>query len=189
MENKTFKIGILGCAGLGKSTIANIVSKELNIPYLNSKDITRPILKKFDYNYSENHFVESFLSKKEIEFELVDKRLEEEHILSGGFVTDRTTLECFCYAFLSLNTYTEEEFTMLEDICRSNMVNYTHLFRLPINSGWLEENGVRTMNIHLQRQIDLLVKGVIREWGLSVIDIPCEVAKAGDASKYIIESL
>lgn len=189
MQGKALKIGILGCAGLGKSTIANSVSKELDIPYLNSKDITRPILKKFDYRYSENYFVESFLSNKEIEFELVDKRLEEEHILSGGFVTDRTTLECFCYAFLSLGTYTEEEFTMLEEICRSNMANYTHLFRLPINSGWLEENGVRTMNIHLQRQIDLLIKGVIQEWNLPVIDIPCDIARSGNAPKYIVESL
>ena len=32
MQDKALKIGILGCAGLGKSTIANIVSKELNIP-------------------------------------------------------------------------------------------------------------------------------------------------------------
>ena len=142
-QNKTLKIGILGCSGLGKSAIGTSLSESLNIPFLSSKDITRPILKKFDYRYSENDYVEYFLSRKEIEFELVDKRLEEERTLSGGFVTDRTTLECFCYAFLSLGSYSEDEFSLLEMICRSNMENYTHLFRLPINAGWLEENGVR----------------------------------------------
>lgn len=184
-QNKTLKIGILGCSGLGKSAIGATLSESLNIPFLSSKDITRPILKKFDYRYSENDYVEYFLSRKEIEFELVDKRLEEERILSGGFVTDRTTLECFCYAFLSLGSYSEDEFSLLEMICRSNMENYTHLFRLPINAGWLEENGVRTLNVHLQRQIDILIQGVINEWGLNVVNIEEEIAKTGKVAEFI----
>lgn len=189
MDNKTLKIGIVGCSGLGKSAIATSVSESLNIPYLSSKDITRPILRNFGYKYSENEYVESFLSKKDIEFELVDKRLEEERILSGGFVTDRTTLECFCYAFLSLPSYTEDEFSLLEMICKSNTENYTHLFRLPINAGWLEENGVRTMNVHLQRQIDILIQGVINEWGLNVIDVDTAIVKAGKAPEFICDFL
>lgn len=184
-QNKTLKIGILGCSGLGKSAIATSLSEALNIPFLSSKDITRPILKKFDYRYSENDFVENFLSKKDIEFELVDQRLEEERILSGGFITDRTTLECFCYAFLSLGSYSEDEFSLLEMICKSNMENYTHLFHLPINAGWLEENGIRTLNVHLQRQIDILIQGVINEWELNVVNIDAEVAKAGKVSEFI----
>lgn len=187
MVDKTLKIGILGCSGLGKSSIATSLSEALNIPYLSSKDITRPILRNFGYKYSENDYVEHFLSRKEIEFELVDKRLEEERILSSGFVTDRTTLECFCYAFLSLQSYSDDEFSLLEMICKSNMENYTHLFRLPINAGWLEENGIRTMNIHLQRQIDILIQGVSKEWGLKVIDIDTEVAKAGKVPEYICD--
>ena len=39
------KIGLIGCAGCGKGFVANILSKKLNLPYLSSKDITRPILK------------------------------------------------------------------------------------------------------------------------------------------------
>ena len=183
------KIGIIGCSGLGKSSIASAVSKKLEIPFLNSKDITRPILRKFDYRYSEGHFVESFLSRKDIEFELVDKRIEEENLLSGGFVTDRTTLECFCYSFLSLDSYSEDEFSMLEMICKSNMTRYTHLFKLPINAGWLEENGIRTMNVHFQRQIDIMIKGVIQEWKTPVVEIPFEIAKGNHAADFIVESI
>ena len=81
-QNKTLKIGILGCSGLGKSAIGTSLSESLNIPFLSSKDITRPILKKFDYRYSENDYVEYFLSRKEIEFELV--RADENSTASGN---------------------------------------------------------------------------------------------------------
>lgn len=183
------KIGFIGCSGLGKSNIAKNLSENLELPFLNSKDITRPILKRFEYQYSENHFVEKFLSRKDIEFELVDKRIEEETLLTGGFVTDRTTLECFCYAFLSLNSYTIDEFSMLEMMCKSNMENYTHLFYFPIDAGWLEENGVRTMNIHFQRQIDLMIKGIIGQWGIQANEIPFQVAKEGKVAEYIKEAI
>lgn len=184
------KIGLIGCSGLGKSSISSTLSEKLKIPFLNSKDITRPLLKFFDYRYSEDCFVENFLSEKDIEFELVDRRIAaEEKLQNSGFVTDRTTLECFCYAFLNLQTYSEEEFSLLEMICKTNMANYTHLFRIPINAGWLEENGIRTMNCHLQREIDILIKGVIDEWSAPVQTIPIEVAKDGKVVEYICQRI
>lgn len=189
MKTEKPKIGIIGCSGLGKSSIAGTVSERLGIPFLNSKDITRPILKQFEYKYSEDCFVESFLSERDLEFELVDRRIEAEAKLRDGFVTDRTTLECFCYAFLSLHTYSEDEFSLLEMICKSNMEQYTHLFRIPINAGWLEENGIRTMNVHLQRQIDILIKGIIEEWEIPVFNVPFEVAKVGNSADYIVQKI
>ena len=78
MKTEKPKIGIIGCSGLGKSSIAGTVSERLGIPFLNSKDITRPILKQFEYKYSEDCFVESFLSERDLEFELVDRRIEAE---------------------------------------------------------------------------------------------------------------
>ena len=118
MSEQAYRIGLIGCAGLGKSTLALKISNELCIPFLNSKGITRPVLQQYGYEYSESSFVEKFLSKKEIEFEIVSRRLQEESLLMGGFVTDRTTLECFCYAFLGLSTYSEDDFKLLERTCK-----------------------------------------------------------------------
>ncbi len=189
-RDASLRIGIIGCSGLGKSSVARALSEKLDIPCLSSKEITRPLLKRFGYQYSEDCFVESFLSEKEIEFELVDRRMETEtRLRDGGFVTDRTTLECFCYAFLSLHTYSEDEFSLLEMICRTNMQNYTHLFQIPINSGWLEENGIRTMNAHLQRHIDILLRGMIGEWRLNVVAVPFDTALAGKSADFIAQAI
>lgn len=184
------KIGLIGCSGLGKSFISFELSKKLGIPFLSSKEITRPILKKFDFRYGDDGFVENFLSEKDIEFELVDSRIESENrFKKEGFVTDRTTLECFCYAFLSLQTYTEDEFSLLEMICKTNMTNYTHLFKIPINAGWLEENGVRTLNAHLQRHIDILIQSVIEEWDVSVQTVPLEIARSNQVVDFILQNM
>ena len=184
-----YRIGLIGCAGLGKSTLASKISSELRIPFINSKGITRPVLKKFGYEYSSDCFVEKFLSKKEIENEIVTRRLEEESILSSGFVTDRTTLECFCYAFLGLTTYTDNDFKLLEKTCRSNMKNYTDLYFIPISSGWYESNGIRTVNINFQRMIEMLIEGVASDWGVQMNRIPEESISSGRSFEFIMNNL
>lgn len=184
-----YKIGLIGCAGLGKSTIAGKISKELCLPFLNSKGITRPILEKEGWEYSNNHFVERVLACKPIEFSLVMKRLEEESLLTGGFVTDRTTLECFCYAFLATHTYTKEDFSMLENTCRKNMKNYSHLFYIPLENAWLEENGVRTVDWNFQRMVDILIRGILRDWELDYTMVPPDVIKKSKTAEFILSSI
>lgn len=183
------RIGLIGCAGLGKSTMATKISRELGIPFLNSKGITRPVLQKHGYEPEPGKFVEEFLAEKAIENEIVSRRLEEEAILSCGFVTDRTTLECFCYAFLRLSTYSDDDFKLLENTCRMNMKNYTHLYFVPISSGWYESNGIRTVNINFQRMIEMLITGVMGEWNINIKTIPEQQLKSGKAHKFIIEDV
>lgn len=183
------KIGLLGCAGCGKGYAAQRLSKELNIPYLKSKDITRPILEKYDYKYDENNFVEKFLSKKDIEFQIVDQRIFEEDLLSCGFVTDRTTVECFCYAFLNLCSYSEEEFGLLENLCKKSIKKYDYLFYFPKEGSWLENNGIRTTNGNLQWKIDMLIRGVIQDWDLNAIEIPVEIMKEGEMVDFILKMI
>ena len=79
MAERILKIGLIGCAGLGKSTAAARLSEELGLPFLRSKDITRPMLKKYGYAPGVN--VEGFLGRREIESEIVRLRLEEEGLL------------------------------------------------------------------------------------------------------------
>jgi hypothetical protein len=169
--NNIFKIGLIGSAGIGKSSIAYEVSKKLDLCFLKSKDITRPILKKYGYDYSTGECVEKFLSKKEIEFEIVDKRTYQESLLTGGFITDRTTLECFVYALLSVEKYVDDEITLLEKICYENMKHYSHIFYFPYKNGWLEDNGLRTVNTFFQWKIDLIIRGLLDDWSVDVIPI------------------
>ena len=166
-----YRLGLIGSAGLGKSGVAERLSIELGIGFLRSKDITRPLLKERGYDKDAYDCVEKFLSEKELEYEIVDKKMRYEQLMSSGFVTDRTTLECFAYALLSVESYAPDEMSMLERICRENMANYTHLFYFPQKDGWLEPNGVRTMNSFFQWKIDMLIRGLVQDWGLGVVTV------------------
>ena len=160
------KIGLIGSAGLGKSGAAAEIGGKLGLMFLRSKDIARPILEKYGYDSSVSECVEKFLSRKEIEFEIVDRRTYEEFRASNGFVTDRTTLECFAYALLSVEHYADDEIALLEKICRENMTNYTDLFYFPYGNGWLEENGIRTMSGYFQWKRDMIIRGLLHDWGI-----------------------
>lgn len=169
------KIGLIGAAGLGRSTFGKEIAKKEEIIFLPSKDITRPLLKKYGWKYRENSCVEKFLARKDIEFELVSERIYQESLLVGGFVTDRTTLECFAYALLRSEEYSDNDLSLLEKMCKENMKKYTHLFYFPYHCGWFEENGVRTSSVYFQWQIDMMIRGLLKDWGIVYSPIPDSV--------------
>lgn len=176
MNKQIKKIGLIGAAGLGKSGCARQISEMCEIPLLLSKEITRPILNKYGFDYSKGTCVERFLSKKEIEFEIVNERTTREANMKNGFITDRTTLECFAYALLSVEHYTDNEITMLENFCKNNMSLYTDLFYFPYNKGWFVENGIRTVNVHFQWKIDCIIKGLLKDWKIEYHQIDTDNA-------------
>ena len=118
-----YRIGLIGSAGIGKSGVADKVANRFGIPFLRSKDITRPLLADRGFSQDKCECVEKFLSDKELEYEIVDKKIRHEQLMSSGFVTDRTTLECFAYSLLSVEDYEPDEISMLERICKGNMQN------------------------------------------------------------------
>ena len=190
-KGRIVKIGFIGSAGGGKSIVALDLSKHLNVPFLRSKDITRPILKRYGYVYSADNCVEVFLSKKSIEFEIVDQRIYEENLLQCGFVTDRTNIESFCYAFLNLSSYNPSDLELLENLCKESIIKYDKLFYFPWNGGWLEDNGVRTLNSYLQRHIDMMIRGIIIDWNLQskVVFIPVDTMVSQKTLSFIEEKL
>lgn len=163
------KIGLIGTGGCGSTTIAKEVSSIINIPFIKSSDMTKIILKRDNYDYEPNHFVEKFLSEKNREFELINLRINQEHELNN-FITDRTTLENFVYALDSLENYTMDELNIIHEKCFNNMKNYTHLFYLKRREN-IKNNGIRTINVFYQRNIDYLIKGTIKDWNLNVIEL------------------
>jgi cytidylate kinase len=165
------KIGLIGAAGCGSTTIATKISNEFGISIINSRDITREILKRDGYDYLS--FVEKFLAVKEREFELVEKRISIEHQI-GNFITDRTTLEHYVYAIDSFDKYSIEDLSILCERCKNNMKNYTHLFYLPVSKN-LTNNNLRTLNVYYQKNIDYMINGVINEWGLNVVKLSDDI--------------
>lgn len=161
------RIGLIGAAGCGSTTIATNISNEFGLTMLNSRDFTRDILKRDGYDYLS--FVERFLAEKEREFELVEKRIRTEHQYNS-FITDRTTLEHYVYAIDSFDKYSIEDLSILCERCKNNMSNYTHLFYLPV-SEVLQNNNLRTLNVYYQKNIDYMINGIINEWKLNVVKL------------------
>ena len=62
-----YKIGLIGSSGIGKSNVAFSISEINKIPFLKSKDITRPIIQKYGFDYKSSVCIEKFLSRKEID--------------------------------------------------------------------------------------------------------------------------
>lgn len=180
------KIGLIGCAGCGKGFVANILSKKLNLPYLSSKDITRPILKQKGYVYSQENYVQKFLSKKDIQFQIVDQRIYEQSLMVNGFITDRTTLQCLSYAFLNLQSYTKEQFQMLKNICVNDLKQFDYLFYFPLQGSWLQQNELRTMDYNFQWQIDMIIRGLLADLNIdNVIYLTSQVMKQGTMDQVI----
>lgn len=184
-------IGLVGCAGCGKGHVASKLSQKLKLPYLNSKDITRPVLKKYGYQYSEDNYVEKFLSRKSLQFEIVDQRIYQQSLLSCGFITDRTTLQCFAYSFLNICSYTPQQFKLLQKMCRQNLEKFDVLYYFQQQGSWIQDNGVRTKDTNLQWKIDMLIRGLIQDWNLQnkVVKIPKEIMKEGTMYQFIYKTL
>ena len=66
----TYRIGLIGSAGIGKSGVADKVAKRFGITFLRSKDITRPLLADRGFSQDKCECVEKFLSEKEMEYEI-----------------------------------------------------------------------------------------------------------------------
>ncbi|MBP5458833.1 MAG: AAA family ATPase [Clostridia bacterium] len=180
------RIGLLGCAGLGKGTVARIVSRKLKIGLVESKDITRPVLDRLGYRHSDKCFVERLLARRDHEFEILYSRLQAEEEIKD-FVADRTALECFVYAHLRIDTYSEDEFRLLEECCLENVRKYDRLYYIPFSHGWQERNGVRTINREFQWMVDALVRAVVEKWGLSP-EIPPE-GTAAETADWIVKKI
>jgi adenylate kinase family enzyme len=170
------KIGLIGAGGCGSTTVASIVSNELNVKFIKSSDFTRGILKRDGYDYEQDSFVERFLADKKREFELIDLRIVSEH-QQDSFITDRTTLENYVYALDSIQNYSIDELNVLHCKCWKNMKRYTHLFYLPRKDD-IKDNKLRTLNIFYQRKIDYLIQSVLKDWGLNVIELPKDIDKS-----------
>lgn len=166
----------MGCAGNGRSTIARVLSKELDIPFISSASITRDVLIRDGYNYADDECVEKFLSLREEE--LIDKRIkiENEH---ESFITDRTVIDHYVYLYLSVEHY--DNVYEIEKKCIEQIKKYTHLFYLTPSYDY-RDNGVRTVNPYFQDMIDYILQGIIKKLNINAIVI--EGANAKEIYKH-----
>jgi predicted ATPase len=159
------RVGFVGCAGTGKSTLAKATAEILDVPFLSSKAITQPILERDEYDYGSGIQIERFLAHNSRQLEIMRKTIKK-HKKHEQFVADRTVVDLAAYAVKELHEHDIKTLSKIYDACRDAAGMYTHLIVCPWRQGPVADNKRRTLNQWYQFLIHCTERGIIREWGL-----------------------
>jgi predicted ATPase len=168
----SFRIGIVGCAGTGKSSLARALSQKLRIPALESKRITQDILERDKYDYASGVQIERFLAHTGRQNEILRRTVEQEEGASEeGFVTDRTVVDLAAYVVCELKDLDVEALQHIFNTCQRRVKEYTHLFLCPWREEPMSGNDRRTLNPWYQFQIHAVDVGILGHWGCSYVPL------------------
>ena len=159
----SIKIGIIGAAGTGKSSLAESVSAKMNIPNLKSREITESILKRDGYDYSSGIQIERFLANTGRQNEILRRTIEQQNV--PDFVTDRTVVDLAAYAVCEIHHSDVTALRRIMDTCRKNVEIYTHLFLCPWKDAPVQDTQKRTLNPWYQFMIHAIERGILDDWG------------------------
>ena len=156
------RIGIVGCAGTGKSVFAEKIAATFNVPLLSSKDITGDILIRDGYDYASGIQVERFLSTPERQKEILTRTIAQQSVSS--FVTDRTSVDLAAYAILEM----EGPLNVKKYVEQCNQLSnvYTHLFFCHWMDGEIANNKKRTLDPWYQFSVHSVELQVAEMFGL-----------------------
>jgi hypothetical protein len=176
------RIGVIGSGGVGKSGLAEAIAGKLDVRYVSSKSITRPILERKGFNWSSGQPVEEFLAQEECQNEILSKSIEIEDS-GNGFVTDRTSIDLAAYAIVMLHRKVQLVDEIVE-VCRQRTSKYTHLILCPWGQQTIERNDVRTLNPWFQFMVHGVMMALLRQWELKHIVLtesgPARIRQAMD---------
>ena len=158
-----FRIGICGCAGCGKSSLAEAVALKLSIPNLKSRAITEDILRRDGYDYSSGIQIERFLANTGRQNEILRRTIEQQQV--KDFVTDRTVVDLAAYAVCEMHHSDVAALRRIMDTCRKQVSVYTHLVLCPWRDIPVAETQKRTLNPWYQFMIHALERGILDDWG------------------------
>lgn len=180
------KIGIVGCAGTGKSTLARQVADELGVDCIESKDLTAHILERDGYDYSSGVQVERFLANSGRQTEILRRTLELESE-AESFVTDRTVVDLAAYAVSEMHNHDTKALRHVFETCRAHVGDYSHLFLCGWNDGPVGENNKRTLNPWYQFLIHAVEIGIMDHWGCKYKVVSAE--SSDDRVKAVLSNI
>ena len=156
------RIGIAGCAGTGKSVLAERLAAELGIPFLPAKDITGDILRRDGYDYASGQQVEKFLATHEHQQEILKRTREQQ--AAEEFVTDRTAIDLAAYAILEMEGPLNVQRYLNE--CRGLVGRYDYIFFCPWEDREILDNHKRTLDPWYQFAVHSVELEVITQFGI-----------------------
>jgi adenylate kinase family enzyme len=164
-KRKVYRIGIVGSAGVGKSSLGLALSEKLGIPFLCSKDVTLDILKSEGYDYSSGVQVERFLAQGGRQDKIFKRTIDAESS-NPSFVSDRTVIDLMAYSIAELYYSDPQKVGKCFEQYAEHTNRYTHLFFCAWGQKPLIDNKVRTLNPWYQFIIHSLELGILEVWNL-----------------------
>jgi len=159
----SLKIGIIGSAGCGKSSLAELVASKMGVANLKSRTITEEILKRDGYDYSSGIQIERFLANAGRQNEILRRTIEQQQVTD--FVTDRTVVDLAAYAVCEIHHSDVAVLRRIMDTCKKNVSLYTHLVLCPWRDVPVADTQKRTLNPWYQFLIHAVERGILDEWG------------------------
>ncbi len=166
--HKKLKIGVLGTHDTGKTTLAfslcsKLKSKHLFVGFVEESVRECP----FPINQMTNFLSQYWILNKQIIDEI------EKHERYNVIVTDRTTIDNYAYALRAskMGKISKDDLEILRIKSQHWAKTYNFLFYAKIPKKKLEDDGFRDTTKQFQKEIDQIIKELIKEWNLEVTEL------------------
>jgi len=169
------RIGFTGAGGTGKTTSAEYIAKELNLPTFKSASRLVYESKGLTEEKVFNEFSNN--QKLALQMEIFETKIKLDNAFS--YVTDRTLLDHYAYCLAYCGGFmTNEQFQKFDEKVQIAMRStYTHIFYFPWGF-WFnppdkgQGDRVRRDLMSWQSQIDSIILGHLNRWSIPAIVVP-----------------
>ena len=164
----SIKIAISGTHGVGKTTLAKRLAESLYVPLLS--EVARDVAVSTGIEHTEQISEGSYLAKLMFQGAIFGLQGLKEKMYPGGFVSDRSILDCIAYCYLY--GLPEHFISTLREAALIHSGGYDLIIYCPIPGCHVQDDGFRLTDKISQQKVDSYIQELIQ-------DARCPVLRLG----------
>jgi integrase len=159
------KLGFIGAGGTGKTTVMNLVSKQLGLPIM--KSASRQVFESRRIR-EDDQFTMTEAQKWNLQNRIFVLK-QELDATTEHFIADRTLLDHFCYCLYRCSKSVDKRMTdNLQTRVLDNLKKYDFLFYFPTGVFDAQPDGLRADDYAYRLMIGAIMEGLLHRY-----EIPC----------------